>query len=183
MPLPLTWYANEPRSINLTSAQCRETDNLWKNQAPLPPITAPNSICMNPLHLNQNNQSEPEGVSDGVSITALHLPSPAHALTWSSSVSSVSGHNGGQTATKQPNNEKTLPTTAFTTKTSKKNNTNKEKQAEKNQLATLRGRFWMQGWSVVEREGPGSCTLSNFQAESTLFLNLSTSAVRQIPQY
>ncbi len=45
-----------------------------KNQAPLAPPTALNAICKNPLHPNQSNQSEPGGVSDGVSIHA-----PAHA--------------------------------------------------------------------------------------------------------
>ncbi len=45
-----------------------------KNQATLAPPAAPNAICKNPPHPNQNNQSEPGEVSDGVSITA-----PAHA--------------------------------------------------------------------------------------------------------
>ncbi len=45
-----------------------------KNQAPLDPPTAPDTICKKSLQPDQNNQSEPEGVSDGVSVIA-----PAHA--------------------------------------------------------------------------------------------------------
>ncbi len=44
------------------------------NQTPLAPPSAPKAICKNPPRPNQNNQSEPGGVSDGVSITV-----PAYA--------------------------------------------------------------------------------------------------------
>ncbi len=59
-----------------------------------------------------------------------------------------------------------LPTTAYTTKTSKQKKTNEEKQAEKKELdrAALRGGALEAGWSAAEREeeGPGICTRSNF---------------------
>ncbi len=44
-----------------------------KHQAALAPPAAPNTICKNPPRPNQNNQSEPGGVSD--SFTA-----PAHVV-------------------------------------------------------------------------------------------------------
>lgn len=36
-----------------------ETDNLWENHVSLVPFSAPNGICRDPPHLNENNQSEP----------------------------------------------------------------------------------------------------------------------------
>ncbi len=42
-----------------------------KDQAPLAPPTAPNAMCKNPPGLYQNSQSEPGGVSDGVSVIIL----------------------------------------------------------------------------------------------------------------
>ncbi len=123
------------------------------------------------------------------------LPSPVHALTPSSSISSVSGRTGGQTTTQRPSNEKTapphLPTTACMTKTSKQKKTNEEKQAKKKELdrAALRGGALEARWSaaVTEGEGPGSCTRSNFQALhsplSTLFSVLPTAALRWVLLY
>ncbi len=58
----------------------------------------------------------------------------------------------------------------------------KKKQAEKKELdrATLRGGALEASWSAAEREGEGhgSCTRSNFQAQSTLFSILLTAALR-----
>ena len=72
-----------------------------------------------------------------------------------------------------------LSTTAYTTKTSKQKKTNEEKQAKKKELdqAALRGGALEASWSaaVMEGEGPGS-----FQAKSTLFSILPTSALRHI---
>ncbi len=89
---------------------------------------------------------------------------PTRALTPLSAVSSVSGHNGGQTTTEQPSNEKT---TAYRTNTSKQKKTSEEKQAEKKESdrATLET-----SWSTAEREGegPGSCIHSNFKFQSPL---------------
>ncbi len=64
-----------------------------------------------------------------------------------------------------------LPTTAYTTKTSKQKKINEEKQAKKKELdrVTLWGGALETGWSAAESEGkgPGNCTCSNFQAKST----------------
>lgn len=61
----------------------RETDNLTDINLAL--ASALNALYKNPLCQNQNNQSEPGGVSDGVAIT-VHAQA-AHAFTQSNSIS------------------------------------------------------------------------------------------------
>ncbi len=110
-------------------------------------------------------------ISNTASVTA-----PAHAAL------TRSGRNGGQTATEHEAVRKLpipLSTTAYMTKTSTQKKTNEERQAKKKELdqATLRGEALETSWSAVEREGPGSCTRSNFQAKSTLFSILPTATL------
>ncbi len=140
------------------------------------------------IHHNQNNQSEPGGVSDGVSVTAcahsegssppLHMPSLGQAqyLQWADPM-----------ADKQlPNNQAMrklllppLPITTYPTKTSKQKKINDEKQAKKSKLdrAVLQGGALDVSWSAAEREGewPGS-----FEAKFTLFSILLTSALTDL---
>ncbi len=100
------------------------------------------------------------------------LPSPAHTLTLSSGVSSVSGCNGRQTTTEQPSNEKTahpsFVNNSLHNKVSKQKKTSEERQAKKKELdrTMLRGGALETSWSAEEREGegPGSCTRSDFQS-------------------
>ncbi len=77
-----------------------------------------------------------------------------------------------------------LSTTDYTTKTSKQKKTNEEKQAKKKELdrATLQGGALETSWNAAAREGegPGSCTRSNFQAKSTLFSILPTTALNNV---
>ncbi len=67
------------------------------------------------------------------------------------------------------------PTTTYMTKTSTQKKTNQGKQAKKKEL----GRASLRVEALEERdgEGPGSCTHSSFQAKSTLFSILPTSAL------
>lgn len=62
-----------------------------KNPVPLAPPSAPDGICKSPPCLNENNQSEPGGVCNGVSVTApAHCAAPLpHTLAQSSSISSA----------------------------------------------------------------------------------------------
>ncbi len=108
-------YKNKVLSYLLKLSLCPDSSTRQiiceKKQAPLAPPTAPNATCKNPLRLNQNNQSEPGGVSDGVSITACaHVVGsspPQRMLSLSRAQYLQSGRNGGQITTKQPSNEKT----------------------------------------------------------------------------
>ncbi len=136
-----------------------------KNHSPLALPTAPQAMCKNPLHLTQNKKKEPGGVSDNHCSCTRQAP----YLQWADAMVDKQPLNN-QAMSKLPIS--TLSATAYPTKTSKQ--TNEEKQAKKKE--------WCCGeasWSAAkrEREGPGSCTSSNFQAQSTLFSILPTSAL------
>ncbi len=65
--------------------------------------------------IKTTNQSQQECLTEDQSLlvhTLWAAPFPVHAITLSSSVSSVSGCNGGQTTTKQPNKKTAHPSFA-----------------------------------------------------------------------
>ncbi len=102
-----------------------------KNHAPLASPAAPKAIYENPPQPMQNNQSEPGGVSDRVSI-----PAPAHAVGSSFPRACANWEQTQWQANKQPPNNQAmrqlpippLPITAYMLKTSKQNKTKKLKR-------------------------------------------------------
>ncbi len=125
---------------------------LWPHLLPLRPFAR--IYC-----LNQNNQSQPGGVSDRVSSTA-----PAH----------TEGSNPPPRDKQPPNHQamRKLPvpplsTTTYTKNISKQKKLHEEKQAKKKELdwAMLRSGALEMSGNAVERvgEGPGSPTVCRFK--------------------
>ncbi|KAJ8271057.1 hypothetical protein GJAV_G00122270 [Gymnothorax javanicus] len=111
---------------------------------------APKGIFRNPLHLRENPQSQPGGVSPTVSIAV-----PVHATEPLTQASVSSVHNF-TTALKQPPLVEKLPippwpTTAYTTKTIKRKQTKDERQALKRELTRARDKTRISIGSAFQR--------------------------------
>ncbi len=153
----------------------------WQQQA----------ICKNPPCPNQNNQSEPGGESDGVSI-----PAPAHVASHSPSGACANSvkrcifsertqwrTNNHQSTKQWENCPSLLCQQQLTTKTSKQKKTNDETQAKTERIRPSDAAGW--GFrEELERSGEGGggtwklYSKLSFQAKSTLFSILPTAALR-----